>query len=493
MSGRGWKIYAAIAAVAIAGYQLIPASGWWESGWQMAVGYLGVAGILIGAHRLPRRDRLPWWCFAFGIGANVTGIPVSIYALDVLGWQGLPTPADPFFLLLYPACGAGLAVLIRRREPRTNWTALVDIATITTGIGLLAYVFVIKPVTVGQDIDMLGRGVQAAYPIGDLLLLALISRLLRGGGHRGAPFWWITGSLSAFLVGDLAWVVVGDLGRTGAHLESIQWVHRSIDMVFLVAFVLFGIGALHAGAKNVMAAVAPQPARLGRVQLVLLTAASLIAPGLLAVQLHQGHGRVTDGTAIVICCTALFLLVVIRMAQLVREIERQSAQVAELARRDELTGLPNRRAWNDELPRALESARRAGRPVSVAVLDLDLFKQYNDAHGHPAGDRLLKEAAAAWHGELRKADLLARYGGEEFVVLLPETGDDAAREIIERALRVTPGSQTFSAGIAVWDHSETSDQLIERADEALYAAKNAGRNRIMASAAAPHAVPPLPR
>jgi len=482
VTGRAWKIFAATAALIIVSYQLIPAGGWWVSGWQVGVGYLGVAAIVVGAHRLPRRDRTPWWCFAFGVGANVTGIPVSIYCVDVQGWDGLPTPADPLFLLLYPACAAGLALLIRRREPYRNRMALVDAATITTGFGLLAWVYVIKAATAGQDIDMLGRAVQTAYPIGDLLLLAMMTRLLRGGGSRGAPFWWITGSLGAFLLGDTAWVVIGSIDTLGAMVEKIQWVSRSIDMVFLVAFTLFGIAALHTEAAGMSAPARPRPVRLGRVQLALLTGVSLIAPALLAVELHQGD--VTDGPAIVIGCTALFLLVVTRMAQLLRELERHAGQVRELARRDELTGLPNRRAWNDELPRAIEIARRDGRPVTVALLDLDHFKAFNDAYGHPAGDRLLKEASAAWHGELRKVDILARYGGEEFIALLPDVAEDGARQVLERALQVTPQGQTFSAGVAAWDGSETSDQLIQRADAALYAAKAAGRNRIMTPASA---------
>ncbi|MFI5891398.1 GGDEF domain-containing protein [Actinoplanes sp. NPDC051513] len=476
-TGRSWKLYAATAAIAIAAYQLIPSSGWWESGWQVAVGYLGVAAILIGARRLPRRDRLPWWCLAFGVGANVSGIPVSIYAIDVLGVDTLPGPADPLFLLLYPACAVGLGLLIRRREPRRNWTAAVDAAVITTGLGLLAWVYVIKPVTVGQNIDMLGRAVQAAYPIGDLLLLAMMMRLLRGEGSRGAAFWWITGSLAAFLVGDTAWVLIGSVPELGA-VEDIPWMHRSIDMVFLVAFSLFGIGALHNEAREMGVVAAQHPVRLGRVQLALLAAASLIAPGLLAVQLHQG--RVEDGWAIVIGCTVLFLLVVLRMAQLVREIERRAAQVRDLARRDELTGLPNRRVWNEDLPRALEFARRDGRPISVALLDLDHFKMFNDTFGHPAGDRLLKEASAAWHGALRAVDLLARYGGEEFIVLLPDADTSEARQILERALAATPQGQTFSAGVAVWDGAETADQLVARADAALYEAKAGGRNRVTA-------------
>lgn len=472
------KRYAVIAALAIAAYQVIPDGGWWTSAWQVAVGYFGVAGILVGAHRLPRRERLPWWCFAFGVGANVTGIPVSIYAIDVLGIDSLPSPADPLFLLLYPACGLGLALLIRRREPRANWVALVDAATITTGFGLLAWVYVIAPVTAGEDIGMLGRAVQAAYPIGDLLLLALMTRLLRGGGSRGPTFWWITASLGAFLIGDLTWVVIGDLGATGVRLESILWVNRSIDMVFLLAFVLFGMGVLRSDAGDVSTVVPQEQAKLGPGLLTLLAAASLVAPALLAVQVAEGQVR--DGWAIAICCAVLFLLVVTRMAQLVRELERHAAQVRELARRDDLTGLANRRLWAEEMPRALDFARRDGRPVSVALLDLDHFKLFNDAYGHPAGDRLLKEASAAWHGSLRAVDLLARYGGEEFIVLLPDADASEARRIVERALAATPQGQTFSAGIAVWDGDETGEQLVARADRALYEAKAGGRNRVLA-------------
>jgi diguanylate cyclase (GGDEF)-like protein len=247
-----------------------------------------------------------------------------------------------------------------------------------------------------------------------------------------------------------------------------------------VAYVLFGVAALHPGAREVGRPGSPRPARLGGRMLVLLAAVSLIAPAILAIQLHSGE--VTDGPAIVIGCTALFLLVVTRMAQLLRQLERQAVQLGDLSRQDELTGLPNRRAWNDDLPRALEHARRDGATVSVAMLDLDRFKLFNDSYGHPAGDRLLKEAAAAWRSVLRQVDTLARYGGEEFIVLLPDAGAEQARQVIARVLAVTPLGQTFSAGVAAWDGVETSDALIQRADAALYAAKDGGRNRIVTAA-----------
>jgi diguanylate cyclase (GGDEF)-like protein len=480
MSGRGWKIFAAAAAVVIAAYQAIPDSSWWLTGWEVGIGYSGVAAILLGVRRLAVRDRVPWWCFAAGIFANATGIAVALYCTDHLGWVDMPTPEDWFFLCLYPGCAAGLGILIQRRDPWRNWTALVDATIITTGLGLLAWVYVIAPTTIGPHLSVPGHIVQVAYPIGDLLLLAMTTRLLRGGGMRGAPLWWISGSLAAFLVGDTAWVVLDRMGPLGGHLESLRPVTRGLDMVYLVAYVLFGVAALHSGVREIARAGSPRPARLSGPMLVLLAAVSLIAPAILAIQLHAGE--VTDGPAVVIGCTALFLLVVTRMAQLLRQLERQAVQLGELSRQDELTGLLNRRAWKDELPRALEHARRDGTAVSVAMLDLDRFKLFNDSYGHPAGDRLLKEAAAAWHSALRQVDKLARYGGEEFIVLLPDADAERARQAIARALAVTPLGQTFSAGVAAWDGAETSEALILRADAALYAAKDAGRNRIVIAA-----------
>jgi diguanylate cyclase (GGDEF)-like protein len=148
-----------------------------------------------------------------------------------------------------------------------------------------------------------------------------------------------------------------------------------------------------------------------------------------------------------------------------------------IARTDELTGLPNRRAWQEALPRELTRAARSDEPLCVAMLDLDHFKAYNDARGHQAGDGLLKEVAAAWSAELRGTDILARYGGEEFAVALPSCPLERAREVVERLRAVTPGGQSCSAGIAVWEAAESAAQLVGRADNALYEAKRAGRNR----------------
>ena len=152
-----------------------------------------------------------------------------------------------------------------------------------------------------------------------------------------------------------------------------------------------------------------------------------------------------------------------------------------LADTDELTGLPNRRAWNRELDVAISTAGRRESPLCVALIDVDRFKELNDASGHQAGDRLLKAAAAAWRSTLRPADVLARPGGDEFTLVLPDCDLDRAGVVLERLREATPGSRTCSIGVAQWDGDEPSDQLLRRVDEALYAAKEGGRDRIVAA------------
>jgi len=150
-----------------------------------------------------------------------------------------------------------------------------------------------------------------------------------------------------------------------------------------------------------------------------------------------------------------------------------------MARTDDLTGLPNRRAWQEQLPREMARARSEGHGLSVAMVDLDRFKGFNDEFGHQAGDRLLKEAASAWASQLRSTDLLARYGGEEFALAL--SGGSAHRDagITERLRAVTPQGVTCSAGLVRWDGIESAEELLGRADDALYAAKRGGRDRVV--------------
>jgi diguanylate cyclase (GGDEF)-like protein len=155
-----------------------------------------------------------------------------------------------------------------------------------------------------------------------------------------------------------------------------------------------------------------------------------------------------------------------------------------------VTGLVNRRRFNELLAEALARATRFERKVSVMMVDADHFKSINDTYGHPVGDLVLKRIATLLSEEARRTDVVARYGGEEFVVILDETDIDGAkgvaervRERIERELIQGDFGRirvTASLGVAAWpDHAQSAEELLDRADQALYEAKKKGRNRVV--------------
>jgi diguanylate cyclase (GGDEF)-like protein len=147
--------------------------------------------------------------------------------------------------------------------------------------------------------------------------------------------------------------------------------------------------------------------------------------------------------------------------------------LADEAQTDPLTGLPNRRAWDAQVTRL----HGEGARLVIAMIDLDHFKDFNDTYGHPAGDRLLSETAAAWRDHLRTGDLLARLGGEEFGLLLCDCDSETAVEVTERLRGSVSENWTCSAGIAAGRPGESAADTITRADVALYEAKAAGRDR----------------
>jgi diguanylate cyclase (GGDEF)-like protein len=155
------------------------------------------------------------------------------------------------------------------------------------------------------------------------------------------------------------------------------------------------------------------------------------------------------------------------------------ARLTEQALVDGLTGLPNRRAIDESLDASVARAARTGAPLSIAMVDVDHFKAYNDTYGHPEGDRLLAALSATWKAELRGQDTVGRYGGEEFLLLLPGVDTVVAVSVVDRLRTGIAEPVTCSFGVATWDGAETASALVNRADQALYGAKRGGRNRVV--------------
>ncbi|MBG0818635.1 diguanylate cyclase [Planomonospora sp. ID82291] len=184
-----------------------------------------------------------------------------------------------------------------------------------------------------------------------------------------------------------------------------------------------------------------------------------------------------------------------RLHEQVATIEALRANLAEQAVRDTLTGLHNRRFLMESLQRQLRLAIPEGSPLSVALLDIDHFKQINDRYGHGAGDQVLSRFAKLVSGRIRQGDVVARYGGEEFVIVLPgATGEQALERVDALRAWVAAGRMpaagrtltvTFSAGVASLTGKQSPEELLHAADEALYEAKRAGRNQVKLAEAAP--------
>jgi diguanylate cyclase (GGDEF)-like protein len=198
------------------------------------------------------------------------------------------------------------------------------------------------------------------------------------------------------------------------------------------------------------------------------------AVGVLAVYWRQSPPELSEEADRAVRLLALEAAIAFERGELLGRLETA-------ARTDDLTGLLNRRAWDEELGREIARADRDGGPLCVAVVDLDRFKQYNDTHGHQAGDRFLKQMSSSWSESLRAGDILARYGGEEFALALPNTDLEAAQQMLERLSDQLPEDQTCSAGVCLWSGAESAEKLTARADTALYAAKAAGRARVVGS------------
>jgi diguanylate cyclase (GGDEF)-like protein len=285
----------------------------------------------------------------------------------------------------------------------------------------------------------------------------------------GSVRWWEIGAAIALqgIVGSL--LLVG--GRRG-WLGSVR-----LGLVVVIAY-LASVGLLRdaAGATAGFGPLALLPVmwaalRGRRVELAVAVGGVgvlYIAPAILVGPPHYPVGSWRAGLLFTTILGSLGISVI----SLVRRLGDAVGKLTLLARTDELTALPNRRAWRELLQRELQLAARTRRPLTVVVLDLDGFKHYNDEHGHLAGDRILRRAAGAWQGALREADVLGRWGGDEFTLLLPDCDRAGADAVLERLRTACPEAR-FCAGVAQSNSASTAESILRRGDEALYEVKRA--------------------
>ncbi|MDZ5622089.1 EAL domain-containing protein [Nocardioides sp. HM23] len=430
-------------------------------------GAYGTTLSIVGARRMPPARRHIWWAFAVAQMMCLLGDSLFSLYEDVLHIDPFPSIADLAYLAQYPALALGMLWLIRKRRRGRDRAAFLDAAILTTGLTVVGTVFLVTPAAALGGTTRLSQFVAAAYPAGDLLVLALAVGMLTAGIARNDALWTLVVAMAALLVADVVYV---------ASVVNESAYPSWIDFGYLISYMALGFAALHPSADLLSEPGPDRPSQVTVLRLAMLGGALMMAP----LTSHVAHlTGVSHGKWVVFVggCVAA-LLVVLRLGDLVQDLQRKAIQLAALARRDSLTGVPNRRTWDHELSRACAIAREEGTPLTVAVLDMDNFKRFNDTFGHLKGDLVLKETAAAWSSILQGRGVLARFGGEEFTALIPNVAAHDSTAVLEELRRAVSHGQTCSIGAATWDGVETPGGLVSRADQALYHAKRSGRDRI---------------
>jgi diguanylate cyclase (GGDEF)-like protein len=439
---------------------------------QNLAGASAVVAILIGIRRNRPQGTLTWLFMALGLLLLFVGDSIWTYYEEVRRIEPpFPSLADAAYLLGYVPLAIGLMLVVRARRPGHDTGSLIDAAIVTAAFGVGSWIFLIEPV-MEPGLSILEVIVTIAYPLVDILLIAVVAALAFGTEMRAFSYRLITGSLLALIIADTLFTfgTIGEWYNTGNPLD-IGWIMSNF---------LWGAAALHPSMKKLTAEGRSEPARFTRRRFAVYTFAVLAIPTMRIVLTFSGG--TSQGTVIAAGAAAMSLLVLARMAGLLSALESAALQ-------DPLTGLPNRRLLLDRITQAFRRAERSGGPVAVLFLDLGGFKRVNDRFGHEAGDEALVEIARRIKSAVRGSDTVARLGGDEFVIVCEGLSQKQA-ESLARRIRAGVASPlkihgsfvelTVDLGIAVEHATPEADvtHLLRAADRAMYDAKHAAKAMI---------------
>ncbi len=443
--------------------------------------WAGVVGLFAGLRRNGAVNA-PWITFGCGLTAFAIGdLLFSLYEY-VFDIDPFPSAADVFYLAGYVLMAIGLAGLVRRARPDGDRLALIDAAIVLVPTTVAVWIYLIAPYAQAGGSSVLEQAVAGSYPLGDLLCLAVLIRLLAGatGSWRQIP-----PALLALAIGIVA-MFVADIGFVLSQLHGNYESGSVLDALYLVPYIASAACALDPSVRRIGEAQASVDPSLSRTRLAFLAIAALVTPAFLMAEWSEAR---LPNVPLVIAATALsFILVIARMSSLVDALEESRAQLAYDATHDHLTGLANRSLFARHLDRGI------GLETSGALLfiDLDKFKAVNDQLGHRAGDELLVNVGEAIRRAVREHDVVSRLAGDEFAVLMPGATEATARVTADRLLSTlrigcSPDGSvgvTASIGVVTWDADTfplTSEALLVAADHAMYAAKAADGDSFVAS------------
>jgi signal transduction histidine kinase len=323
-----WRRYLIVGAAVSLVYLALPASGP-RSALVAKVLLVGgvsasmVVALVVGVRRHRPDNLAPWYALIIAQAIYLAG-DLTFYTLHhLLGSDTFPSAADALYLGHYPFVIAGVLLLVRSRAPGGDPGSVIDAGIIATGFGVVTLVFLIEPTVGASELPRLARLVIAAYPIMDMLVLAVAVRLLVGVGRRRPAFHLFTASLAVKLATDSAYCYLQLVGLY--EIDSLNG--RLVDAGWLACYLLLGAAALHPSMSTLAERDLRTRARFGRGRLLFLAGSTLLAPAAIVIQNLRGQHDDTPLVALV--CVVLFLLVVNRMSGLIREVETNAAQLRE--------------------------------------------------------------------------------------------------------------------------------------------------------------------
>ena len=404
-----------------------------------------------------------------------------------IGDGSYPSLADAAYLIFYVTLLWGVLSFPTARRSKGDRTKLwLDTGTIVLGAFMILWYFALGPTARDSGSTFLESFVSLAYPIGDLVLIFAVSRILLAQPQRGLghALGILASGLLLFVVADVAFAHLSFVGS----YNGGDWP----DSLWMVAQVLMAASAQYQywHASRPQRHGTSEPARI-RPFSPMPYVAVLSSFALLAVVGWKQAVYPLGG--LMIGAIGVTSLVVIRQITALRENLSLLSELHLLASTDTLTGLQSRRHFFELAEREFYLARRHDRHLSAMMIDIDHFKSINDTYGHAAGDTALQMLAGICSESLRATDLVGRYGGDELVAVLPESDVErallAAQRIRESVDETTVDYEngtfrfTISVGVATAEAAADLAQLLRRADRALYQAKQEGRNTTRALSA----------
>ncbi|HKE53504.1 MAG TPA: hypothetical protein VKC55_01890, partial [Actinomycetota bacterium] len=314
MRARAWLLYLGGGIAALLGFLLVPHM---RQGWVFNLISLSSPVAIVAAVRIWKPEvRTPWYLFALGQTFFVIG-DVITYNYDRFFGTELPYPSigDVAYLLVYPCLVGGLLMLIRKRTPGRDRDSVIDSLIVAIGVGTMQWVFLMSPVAHDSASTLLQKLVGMAYPFMDLILLTAVVRLAMGAGRRAPSMYLMGAAAIALFLTDTLYTYIS---VTGAVYDQSGFLEAGWGMFYL----LWGAAALHPSMRGVSDQAPEAEPRMSKLRLLVLACASLIAPGVMLIQLSRADA--VDMPVLIGASVALFILVVVRMSGLVRRQEQSA-------------------------------------------------------------------------------------------------------------------------------------------------------------------------